>query len=447
MHETPKVVPFPAALAAPPPAARGRRALLLQGPVGPFFARLHEHLSAHGWDAWRVTFHAGDALYAGPDARRVHFPHGPGAWAGWLAALLDARAVDVLVLFGAQRPAHRIARALAAERGVPCLCLEEGYIRPGFVTAEWGGNNAASPLAGRLPPPGWAPDKPPAPATDYGGHTPMARHAALYYAARALAPASEGQRAMFHRPAPLGRNIVGWAANAWRYAARARADAQTVRGLRARGAPPFFLIPLQVPDDANMAPEQACGWDTPRLIAQSLAAFARHAPPDARLVFKAHPMARGHEAEPALIRATARALGVAGRVEVVETGPLAPLARRAAGVATITSTSGLSAVHHGVPLLVLGRALYAHPRLAACAHGEPDWAAFFTGRIAPAPPHLRARYTAWVRARALLPGDFYARTGMEAAAQSVLQRLQCPVATPQPHAEPARSPLPASASP
>src|SRR3546814_11132062 len=57
-----------------------------------------------------------------------------------------------VILVGSGRPIHRVACKAAKAIGVRILSLEEGYIRPGYVTVEPDGNNADSPLAGRLTP-------------------------------------------------------------------------------------------------------------------------------------------------------------------------------------------------------------------------------------------------------------------------------------------------------
>ncbi|MBL3676530.1 MAG: capsular biosynthesis protein [Alphaproteobacteria bacterium] len=417
------VLPFPQALEKRDQSGHPR-VLLLQGPVGPFFARLQKALNTEGWEAWRVAFHAGDALFAGNDrARRVDFPGSPDAWEGWLSALLDRGSVDAMVAFGPERPPHAIARRVAAAHGVPVLCLEAGYIRPGFITAEWGGNNAASPLAGRLPPPGWAPaGPPPDEARDFHRTPWMATWASLYYIARE-ARSTQVQRALFHRATPLLAEAAGWARNALRRSALWTHDTRRVADLASGRAGPYTLLPLQVPQDANLG-APALGWTSPRLIASAITALAAHGPPDHRLVFKVHPMARGHSTEPALIRSTARALGVEDRVEILETGPLGPLARGAAAMVTVNSTSGLSALHHGTPIVALGRALYTHPALVTCTQGaEPDWPSAFTGRVPVADAALRRRYIAWIREEALIPGDLYAPLGVGIAIRGVAERL------------------------
>ena len=141
-----------------------------------------------------------------------------------------------------------------------------------------------------------------------------------------------------------------------------------------------------------------------------------------RLVFKIHPMERGHSNLAPLIRSAAKILGVEDRVDVICTGSLGLLARHAAGMITINSSSGLSAIFHGIPLLVIGNAIYANPRLAVCAHGNPDFDAFWSQKYV-ASEAVRKDYIAWLRQTALWPGDFYAPDGIDLACEGILAKL------------------------
>src|SRR5690606_36971094 len=115
--------------------------------------------------------------------------------------------------------------------------------------------------------------------------------------------------------------------------------------------------------------------------------------------------------------------GVEKRVDVIDTGSLGLLTRHCAGMITINSTSGLSAIYHGAPLMVVGQAFYANEALATCARGKPDFDAFWTGgHVADA--QLRQTYLAWLRKVSLRAGDFYVREGMELACQGVLETIQ-----------------------
>lgn len=413
------VLKFPARKLKSLPRKRRPRVLLLQGPVGPFFARLAYHLEDAGYETWRVIFNAGDRLYAG-ECKRIDFSGSIDEWQSWFRAFVTSADFDCVVLFGSNRPVHLIARNVARQVGIKTISLEEGYIRPGFVSVELGGNNSDSPLAGRLPPPSFVPDDEPKPSRSYNSFAAMCRAGAVYYSVRTLF-SGIAVRELFHRNFnPMVEPFL-WLRNAWRRFSGQARDYHVIEHLLEHYDRRYFLVPLQVASDSQMG-KAARGWNSQRLIAETIASFAKDCEGSYRLVFKVHPLERGHANVRNLVEQTAAVFGVADRVDLIENGSLGLLARHAAGMVTINSTSGLSAIFHGTPLLVIGDAIYAHPQLATVARGKPDFAAFWRDRFV-ADADLRRRYLSWLRQNALVAGDFYAAAGIEVACKGVVQKV------------------------
>ena len=71
----------------------GKRVLLLQGPVGPFFARLAHDLREVGATVHKVNFHAGDWCFYRRDA--VWFRGPISQWPSFLAEYLDRFAIEL----------------------------------------------------------------------------------------------------------------------------------------------------------------------------------------------------------------------------------------------------------------------------------------------------------------------------------------------------------------
>ncbi|TWG99909.1 capsular polysaccharide export protein [Mesorhizobium sp. J18] len=402
------------------PAKTKPRVVLLQGPVGPFFSLLQERLESAGFDAWRISFNAGDRFFI-RGRKWIGFAGTAGEWQTWLDSFITGNEVDHIILFGSSRPAHEVARRVAAKAGIHALCLEEGYIRPGFVTAEAGGNNAYSPLAGRMPPRSFDRRQLPQAPRDFQSFQVMCRYGAAYYAIRALFSRPR-ERQLFHRRFAALVEPFLWARNYWRHFRGRSRDFRTIERLLEIYDSRYFLVPLQVSADSQLS-RSAYGWNSMRLIIETLRSFARSAPKTHRLVFKIHPLERGHSNARQLVREIAEALGVGDRVDVVETGSIGLLTRHSAGMITINSTSGLSAIYHGAPLLVIGNALYANEALATCAHGAPDFNAFWAGGPV-ADVETRRRYLAWIAWEALIPGDFYSAEGMALASDGIVERLR-----------------------
>ena len=71
---------------------------------------------------------AGDKFFA-PQRNCVYFTGTLCEWETWLRFELAQNAPDAIVLFGSNRPVHKVARRLADLCGIELLCLEEGYLR------------------------------------------------------------------------------------------------------------------------------------------------------------------------------------------------------------------------------------------------------------------------------------------------------------------------------
>ena len=76
-----------------------------------------------------------------------------------------------------------------------------------------------------------------------------------------------------------------------------------------------------------------------------------------------------------------------------------------------------------MPLAVLGQALYRHPDLAFCVERGVDMDRFWSEDFV-APEKDRHRYLSWIHHQCLAGGDFYAKEGMEAAAQSLKAKIE-----------------------
>jgi len=105
-------------------------------------------------------------------------------------------------------PVHRIALEVARARGLTTHCLEEGYIRPSWITYERHGNNGNSPLMSiSLPRMAKAlgtvqePPEETIPAT-WGDSRQHLWHSALYHM-RCLIPSTRYGRLRRHRKKPL----------------------------------------------------------------------------------------------------------------------------------------------------------------------------------------------------------------------------------------------------
>jgi capsular polysaccharide export protein len=340
--------------------ACARRVLLLQGPVGPFFDRLTGWLRAQGAEVHRVAFQPGD-VHDSRALRPIRYTGDAHAWPEFLRKLLVRRDIDAVVLFGQAREHHQAALELAKAMGVAAIVLEEGYVRPGYVTMELGGVNGLSDTMDRYhyepEAPGFAVEVHRAPRNDRQ-FWQMAGHACRHYWAQYWhKPLSVEYR--HHKSTDIWEYSRYWVRSAVRKQLHKRPDAATVH--RLRGAK-YFFVPLQHDGDAQIT-HHSPYRDTAAFVREVLHSFALHAPEDARLVFRLHPHSRGGPGHHKLLRRLTRELAITDRVVYLVEGHTPTLVQHAMGVVLINSTVGLQALMRGKPMAVLGDALYKRPGL------------------------------------------------------------------------------------
>lgn len=378
----------------------GKKILLLQGPVGPFFKTLKSFLEAKGLNVHRAVFHAGDYVYSNSKNRIVSFD-GEVAWRNWLIEKLSSDQFDVIVYYGSERKAHKIAQEVGEQYGVRLLSLEEGYIRTGFITLEEGGNNANSPLFGKVHDDGFEPVLEHGDSVENRNSMPLITfYGMVYFRIRGWF-ATASQKELFHREVSLLKQTYFWVRNLYRKKRYANLNKVKVAGLLKQYKGQYFLVPLQVATDVTLK-KSALGWDNKQLIREAIISFSKHAPKNSKLVFKIHPMERGHSDNSPFIKKLAKSHNVEKQVEVICDGSLADLTKNSAGMITINSSSGLSAIFHGTPLLVLGKAIYNHPSLVTNMQKIEDLNVFWKSNFV-AKPAFRLAYIAWLKENTLTP--------------------------------------------
>ena len=395
------------------PEVEGRVFLFLQGPHGPFFRCLARSLAQRGAQVHRVAFNAADEA-EWRDAGPLHrYNDDAGRFQGWLIQRIQAHAITDIVLYGDTRPMHRTAIEIARQRGIETHCLEEGYLRPSWITYERRGANGNSrAMSISLPRMARALGTPTEPGTEapagWGDYRQHLWFSAVYHA-QCLIPTRRYGRCYRHRGKSLGRECAWYA---WR--ALMTPAIWFWRSLRQwallRSDKAFHLVLLQLSFDASMQDHSDFG-STSEFVDRVVAAFAEGAARDEYLVLKAHPFEDGRERLGKVIRSLAAQHDVGRRVIFVDGGKkLAQLLDRSRTAVTVNSTAAQQALWRGLPVAALGRAIYRKPGLAS----EQDLVSFFRH---PARPDLR---TYWLFRQFLMEtsqisGSFYAMPGIERA--------------------------------
>lgn len=338
----------------------GRHLLLLQGPAGPFFARVARQFRAAGARTTKINFNGGEDLYyRGPDV--VRYRGTREDFSEFFAELVRERGIDSVVLFGDCRPLHRLAIARAKELGIVVYVFEEGYLRPDYVTLERGGVNGHSSIPRD---PGAYHDLEPGPEPARQpvahGFLKSAVHTVIYACATALArrryPLYQHHRDI--RPIVQMRL---WLRGGVRRAVHTLRDRELTARLEQRRMGPYFFVPLQVHLDSQLSHSSYASIDD--FIVDVVRAFAAHAPRDHALILKLHPMDRAYRDYAPVVESLARELGLGERLFYADVINLPAALRGARGTIVINSTVGLSSLTHGTPVKCLGRAIYDLPGL------------------------------------------------------------------------------------
>lgn len=393
--------------------------MLLQGPVGPFFRDLQRSFVERGFDVIKINFNGGDLIFsAGCDI--FNFRGSPTGWSAWLNEAIAKRPPEAIVLFGDRRPYHIEALRVAAEHGMAVWCLEEGYIRPDYVTCERDGNNARSPLrhgSGN-------PDHGPARTTVSVGNSfgRMAAYGALHAVAQfALARRFRGN--IRHRRRRVAVDGARWVRSLIRKVAWRSHNHRIINDILSRRFSDYYVVALQVHDDLNLL-HHGNGWTMPRLIGEATRWFADHAPPGHRLLFKVHPLDRGHLPYRRLVAAAAHEHGCSERVSIVDDCPIGPMIRGSDGLITVNSTSGLIALRHAKPLLVLGDAAYSRAELETLPVTTPAGIeSFWRHPKTPREEDVRAFFDRMER-ESLINGSFYLPAFRASTAEAIGRQIQ-----------------------
>lgn len=399
-----------------------RRILLLQGPPTRFFRALHKAFSEAGLPVVRVTLNAGDALRAGSDA--VAYRGRLADFAPFLTRLMRREAITDVVYFADRLPYHRVAERVARQLGATPYAVENGYLRPDWLTLEPGGMGAFSHFpVDRAHIEAIAAD---APAIDdvvrYRHSFPIEAYYDVSYTLTQVFtghrfPHYERDRA--HHPL---REYISWLPQLGRrQIAQWRGPGQVADVVAS--ARPFFFFPMQLQEDYQIRHNSRYSA-LAELIDEVFSSFSRNAPPETKLVVKIHPLDNGLQNWRKTLKKAKHEYGLTGRIRLIAGGPLVDLLMHCEGVVLVNSTVGVTALRNGCPLKTLGAAIYDLPGLTDQRPLDDFWQS-------PTRPDMEF-VDVFMRALAhatQLKGSFYAPAGVEEGAREIVRRVATGIGT------------------
>lgn len=396
-----------------------QRFLFLQGVCSPFFPRLALALRQTGHVVRKVNFTVGDRMYW--RIGQADNYRGPmDALGDFYSTQYATHGITDIVLFGDCRHVHRPAIEQAKSQGIRIHVFEEGYFRPYWVTLERDGVNAHSTLPKD---PAWYNEQARLiPQFDNGTafKTAFWKRAAYdvgYNFWAGLNPVlHHGVRS--HVPYSPATEYLGYVRRAARIKLYERHSRQIESKLISETAKnPFFLLPLQLATDAQIVHHSPFA-NMADAMRHTLLSFAKHAPQNARLAVKIHPLDPGLVNYRSLLRAWARELGLENRTYYLESGNLPALLSSTSGVVTVNSTVGSSALIHGRRIVVLGDAIYDIPGLTH----QQGLDNFWTAREKPDKKFFN-NFRNVVIQKTQINGGFYCENGINLAISNSIKKI------------------------
>lgn len=349
-----------------------RKFLLVTLPAGPFGRYLDRALRARGARVRRVVMNGGE-LFDWLSTEMDWFKGPRDSFSPWIEGRLRDGGYTDVVVFNDVNPYSQEALHAARAMGLKTWILENGYQRPDWITLETDGVNARS----GLPREASAYDdadqlEPPADGPHIGGIAPFhAFNTIAHYTLIVLfSPWMRGYRYPF--TVSIHGQVFGHTRRyAVHLATRAARERQAERVARQT---PYFLICLQREGDSQLMVHSDVKSNR-AFLETVTASFAAHAPADARLVIKNHPLDPGLTDLERMAFQIAASHGVQHRTSFLEGGHFATLARGSEGVVAVNSTAALAAIGFGVPVKLLGRAFFDLPGLVDQQSLDAFWSA------------------------------------------------------------------------
>jgi capsular polysaccharide export protein len=383
-----------------------------------FWRELGAAFAANGHRVLKINCNFGEQWYW----RRLSAWNYRGRFINWpryLRRFIAARNVTDIIYYADRFPYHVAAAELARELGVRTFVVENGYLRPDWITLEREGMSAYSHfpsdpekirrIAAQVPEPELA---------ERYVHRPFAEdfHEANYHNIEFLFRT----HFPFYRSDRDTNTFVNLASSLRRRFRRKERDRHADAAIRQliEEKRPFFLVAMQTQGDYQIRGNSPY-TDIRETIEEVIASFAAQAASSDTLVFKLHPHDNAITNWPQSIARSAARKGIGERVQTIDGGNLQTLLAMARGVVTVNSTVGLRAIRAGCPVKCLGAAIYDMPGLT-----HQDALDTFWNAPAAVDRQLAEAFVRAINGTIQVKGSFYHPEGRRAAIAEIVKRIE-----------------------
>ncbi len=391
--------------------------LMLQGPIGSFFRRLADEFLDHDVAVTKVNFNAGDSVFFRGD-NVINYRDPMEEWPEYFRKIVRERNIDTLFLVGDHRAHHKSVMTIAHTLGISVWVFEEGYLRPNHITLEQDGVNGNSKMS-----------KDPEFYRDYATANPdsasvkglgntfpaFASQSVLYTCAMAAGGLFFPHYQHYRDTRVIGQTLA-WTKSVWRKKFYQHKERDILGKATGEWSGDFFLVPLQLYCDFQI--DHSDYESIPSFIEEVVETFAKSAPSDTRLLVKHHPLDRAYRDYTKLLAKLANKHGIEGRLYYIHDQHLPTLLKHARGCVTMNSTVGTSALFEGVPVKVMGRAIYNFPELTY----QASLASFFC-EICTVDSKLFHAFNNWMCDHNQYNGSFYKQTAGVSPERVICERF------------------------
>ncbi len=390
---------------------------MLQGPSSLFWPELGDALANHGAKVSKVSVHLGEVVYWGLRKSRPYW----GSLSGWdrfLRRYIQREGIDTILYYADRQPYHLVAATLARELGLRAYVIENGYLRPDWITFEPFGMSRYS-LFPRDPESIRAiASKSAEPDTRISFSFTFAEEAfnevlfnLLGYFGHVVFPLYRSDK--YYSPLHDYISNLARQLGLKRLNKIATDEMKTIIAQKDR----FFVVALQTQGDYQIR-DNSPYRHIREMISDVLQSFRSFAEEDVRLVFKIHPHDNGIEKWGPCVRDLASRLDLLKRVSIIDGGNLQHILKAALGCVIINSTVGLHALRAGTPVKVLGSAIYDVPGLTF----DGDLDSFWT-EVKDVDETLVQDFVRALAGSIQVKGSFYNSAGRKVAIAEIVKRL------------------------
>ena len=334
-----------------------RSVLILQSHPSAFCRALTKEFKAKGIKYTIVNFSLSDWYFRVGLGAKTYWGRLKN-WRSALGKLIYDNGITDILYYADRRPYHRIAHDVAMQRGINTFAYEFGYMRPDWITLERGGMGVYSHFPND-------PEQIRRSAADLPELEAVNRfpHAFLQEVTNEvicnLIPVFFPylfpfyQRDRYYHPF---RDYFSYIPRLMRQKRLGQEAEEIIDGL-VRERAKYFVVPMQMQGDYQIR-HHSHFKHLSSFIRELYSTFAQNASAENKLVFKLHPFDNNVENWPKVIREIASEFGCLEHTIIIDGGNLNKLLKHSRGCVLVNSTVGMEALKSGVPVKVLGIAVY-----------------------------------------------------------------------------------------